>query len=87
MGRTIHRHRGDRRRSVQNKGQEDRGRRAKSMERGAASAFLRIEVKIYMLVNLQCTETLASFQTHSFPFRAPSGAERFLMRRARDAAI
>ena len=87
MGRTLHRYRGNRRRSVQNKGQEDRGRRAKSMERGATSAFLRIEVKIEMHVNIQCTEKLTSFQTHSFPFRAPSGAGRFLMRRARDAAI
>ena len=87
MGRTIHHHRGDRRRSVQNKGQEDGGRRAKSMKRGATSAFLCIEVKIEMHVNIQCTEKLASFQTHYFPFRTPSGAGRFLMRRARDAAI
>ena len=33
------------------------------------------------------SEQLASFQTHSIPFRVPSGTERFLMRRACFAAI
>jgi hypothetical protein len=46
MGRAIHRDRSDRRRRIQIEVQEDWGRRTKPLERGATSAFLRVEVKI-----------------------------------------